>query len=357
MNPAAQTQRRWRAGGFTLLEMLIALVLASVLMSGLWTLFSTYERLFARGQTKVEEAQLARTLLEQISSDLKSAIPDHAAGLLGQSASLRRFGLFGTQRALQVDVLQVTPSQLVANPRPHETSFAPGRTGRVPELHTVQYLFEEPRERTGPEGLDLTGLVRRELDWETPGSEAAAETARDGLKTRPTSVVDPMDISAGGLDPTDDSLLRVPEVVGLEFRYYDGSGWASQWNSLTQKSLPVAIEVSLSLKTAPEAGPKRRAKTPTADAELPAALSLEPRQGKGQTHRLLVFLPNTALLRAPTVPAAAQPSWPTRPVRPPPPVFRPPPVPVPPAFPPPPGGSAQDSLRSVLPDRWMRSGS
>ncbi|MEI6503341.1 MAG: prepilin-type N-terminal cleavage/methylation domain-containing protein, partial [Armatimonadota bacterium] len=343
--------------GFTLLEMLIALVLASVLMSGLWALLSTYERLFARGQTKVEEAQLARTLLEQISSDLKSAIPDHAAGLLGQSASLRRFGLFGTQRALQVDVLQVTPSQLLANPRPQETTLAPGRTGRVPELHTVQYLFEEPRERADPENPVLTGLVRRELDWETPASEAAVETTRDGLKNRPTSGVDPMDISAGGLDPADDSLLRVPEVVGLEFRYYDGSGWASQWNSLTQKSLPVAIEVLLSLKRAPETGSARRAKAPLAVEELPDVLAPEPRQMKGQTHRLLVFLPNTALLRASTVSAAAQPRGPIRPLPPPPPVFQTPPVSVPPTFPPPSGGSAQDALRSVLPEQWMRSGS
>ena len=79
MNLAARRQRPG-VSGFTLLEMLIALVLTSLLMAGLWTLFATYERLFARGQTVVEEAQLARTLLEQISNDLKSAIPDHAAG-------------------------------------------------------------------------------------------------------------------------------------------------------------------------------------------------------------------------------------------------------------------------------------
>lgn len=355
MNP----QRPNRTDGFTLLEMLIALVLASLLMAGLWALFSTYERLFSRGQTQVEDAQLARTLLELISSDLKSAIPDHAAGLLGQSASLRRFGLFGTQRALQVDVLQVTPAQLAANSRPQEPSFAAGPPVRVPELHTVQYLFQESPEGPSPEGAALTGLVRRELDWETPSSADSGAGGRESGKNRPIAIVDPMNISPDGLDPADDSLLQVPEVIGLEFRYYDGGGWVDQWNSLTQKSLPVAIEVTLRLKTTERAGGKRRTPAPTADEELSEALGGEPKTVRGQAHRLLVFLPNTALLQDREVPAAEQLRLPIRPAPPPPPpppVALPPP-PVPPVFPPPAGGSAQDSLRSVLPEQWMRSGS
>ena len=63
---------------FTLLELLIALVLTGVLMTGLWTLFSTYEKLFSRGQAQVADAQLIRGLLEQITTDLKCAIPDDA---------------------------------------------------------------------------------------------------------------------------------------------------------------------------------------------------------------------------------------------------------------------------------------
>ena len=42
-------------------------------------------------------------------------------------------------------------------------------------------------------------------------------------------------------------LTWVPEVVALEFRYYDGQGWRSSWNSLEQKSLPVAVEISMKI--------------------------------------------------------------------------------------------------------------
>ena len=61
-----RTNRGCRRAGFTLLELLVAVVLAAVLMTGLWNLFGTYERLFSRGQDQAEQTQLARTLLEQI---------------------------------------------------------------------------------------------------------------------------------------------------------------------------------------------------------------------------------------------------------------------------------------------------
>jgi hypothetical protein len=302
---------------------------------------------------------LARTLLEQISNDLKSAIPDHAAGMLGQGAALRRFGLFGTQQALQVDVLQATPAQLIASSHTPESELSSARIARVPELHTVQYLFQESHETSAAEEPGFAGLVRRELDWETPPA-ATEPAARDGGQPRPAAV-DPMEISAGGLDPAEETLLQMPEVSGLEFRYYDGSGWASQWNSLTQKSLPVAVEVSLTLKRAEAAGAKRQTPAATADEELTELLDQKLSLPAGSRHRLLVFLPSTALLRE-ARPATAEPSS-SRPQAAtlPPPVLRPPPVPAPvvprpPAFPPSPSGSGTDALRSVLPEQWLRSG-
>jgi hypothetical protein len=41
---------------------------------------------------------------------------------------------------------------------------------------------------------------------------------------------------------------EVPEVVWLEFRYFDGASWQSSWNSESQGRLPVAIEVRFELE-------------------------------------------------------------------------------------------------------------
>ena len=66
--------------GFTLLELLIATALSVVLLAGLWGLLRIYSDLFDKGQAKTERSQLVRSLLEQISEDLRSAIQDPISG-------------------------------------------------------------------------------------------------------------------------------------------------------------------------------------------------------------------------------------------------------------------------------------
>ncbi|MCL2624527.1 MAG: type II secretion system protein GspJ, partial [Planctomycetaceae bacterium] len=41
--------------------------------------------------------------------------------------------------------------------------------------------------------------------------------------------------------------MSAPEVVGCWFRYYDGSQWRDNWNSLNRRGLPVAIEITLKM--------------------------------------------------------------------------------------------------------------
>ncbi|MBI3836471.1 MAG: prepilin-type N-terminal cleavage/methylation domain-containing protein [Planctomycetia bacterium] len=59
---------------FTLIEVLLTMVLAAALLAGLWTLLSMHSRLFDTGQTKTEQSQLARTLLQQMSDDLHAIV-------------------------------------------------------------------------------------------------------------------------------------------------------------------------------------------------------------------------------------------------------------------------------------------
>ena len=41
---------------------------------------------------------------------------------------------------------------------------------------------------------------------------------------------------------------EVPEVIWLEFRYFDGSAWTSSWDSRSAGRLPVAVEMRFELK-------------------------------------------------------------------------------------------------------------
>ena len=65
---------RTKKQGFTLVEVLLTSVLSVALLSTLWALFSIHLRLFETGHTNVEQSQLVRALMQQISDDLHSTI-------------------------------------------------------------------------------------------------------------------------------------------------------------------------------------------------------------------------------------------------------------------------------------------
>lgn len=244
---------RRRRRGYTLIELLLATALCGVLLAALWMLMSTYGELFDKGQQQVERAQLGRALLEQMADDLRCAIQDPLPGMVNETAGAaqrRRFGLFGSSRELRFDVLQLTPQQ--GNPIPvgriaagiHEQAAA-----RVPELRTVHYTFLDPNVGDEPSDSGPPGLVRSELDFETPlDSAASAGVAAAGLPDEPADMdaSSSAERSGAGLESSDDDTrLSVPEVASLQFRYFDGRGWTDAWNSLDRKSLPAAVEIQL----------------------------------------------------------------------------------------------------------------
>jgi len=358
-----------RDRGFTLVEMLLATALCSVLLAALWMLMSTFGELFDKGQQQVERAQLCRALLEQMAEDLRSAIQDPLPGTAREASGTgqrRRFGLYGSSRELRFDVLQITPQQANLVPvgrtgrRSDETPAA-----RVPELRTVHYAFFEASAGDGLSNLDQQGLVRTELDFETPledagapGGEAEGSLAASGAADLGT------DSSAGQADATvdpesavDDTRLEVPEVVSLQFRYFDGRGWADSWNSLDRKSLPAAVEIQLQLADTPLPAAGRRAGARIRGPDEPALDAADATGGglsaaeigpepagspvAGVTYLLIVDLPGSPNYRPPAI--EPEPDAP-RLVRPP--VRR--------SAPP---RRTRPSAPAPLPEDWIRTGS
>jgi prepilin-type N-terminal cleavage/methylation domain-containing protein len=314
--------------GFTLVEVMLTTVLASVLLLALWSLLSMYSKTFEGGQARTEQSQLARALFEQISTDLESvlvppplpsgfvpppplspgdapplasassaptiapasatapvapSLPHYvsptrplsvaAPGLssgsreattpgehVSASSSLRPAGVFGTSTSLQIDVLQ--PAMLLPAREPDELLVVdPESQPRADELKTVAYTFEEYRDPAHPTGDVQMRLVRREFDWarahpahgaEVVGSALGAsadqwpETETDGSPLASESALDAFDT-----DEASSSLLEtsVPEVLDFSLRYFDGTLWSEEWDSLSRQGLPVAIEVSLRLRS------------------------------------------------------------------------------------------------------------
>ena len=285
--PVLSINGSWSA--FTLLEVLLTTVLSATLVLGAWSLLNIYVQLFETGQSKTEQSQLVRSLMQQISDDLHGAIQDTTPRQSSGSTSVRRFGLLGSPHQLRFDVLQVTPLGEAAAAAEDVMDDSRGvSAAQVPELRTVMYTFQEPRTADDVEVPgnpnasddvdveDLRGLVRRELDFETPAAEPPAVAL-------------------------DDSITWAPEVWGLEFRYFDGSGWSSQWNSLLRKSLPVAVEVAMQVSARGEPRQRQSAdeEAQPDDEELTAGDQTESEDTGDAIYRLVVDVPSATLHRAP----------------------------------------------------------
>lgn len=405
--------RRPATRAFTLLEVLLALGLVVVLLATLWSVFGVFNRFFETTPARAEQAQLLSALWSQIVDDLQCAVEDSppqgpqppAAVRQPNASSMRRFGLIGTATSLRIDVLQPVPPEK----RPISTAgpleAARGDLGpRVPELRTITYDFipppspaeaitndaSEAAEPAAEDGVEPPGLVRSEIDFETPlqaSTDIAAASSPDlydGMgRTVPvfaSTKMGPSPFSGQGGrftssvgNPPPASTLgrtvtRIPEIVGVQFRYFDGNSWNGSWNSLQRKSLPVAVEIVLQVKPPDSSSPPK----PATPADASPATEMDEwdeefmemagiAEPAVPAHRFVVYLP-AARIR-PTVKTlqgitpSTMPAWPPAP-RP----FSTPPAATPSPPPQPfgpdvlPAAPARGRPAVLRPDQWMRIG-
>lgn len=302
--------RRTRAG-FTLLEVMIVGVLISVLMLGIFSLFRTWTRMYERGDRRVQAAQLVRSLCDQFTDDVRSVAQVSAptrsrGGGSSNSGSRRRrsratsggnLALQGGSNWLVLEVLQPpSPFLLTSTADPADSPESETTQLRAPELQWVMYTFEPPpseeldslsasveemaalddTELVG-EGSELeepfSGLLRlvvpkeqlerwsaqregrrspsassmRDAAWELRDQTVGLADLETGVSSLSVSSSSASDDSATQLGP---NVIQdeVPEVIWMEFRYFDGSAWSSSWDSRAEGGLPVAIEMRFELR-------------------------------------------------------------------------------------------------------------
>lgn len=93
-----QDPRTWGAGGFTLIEVLVTTVIASVVLLGLYHMYDTNRTTYAKGEVKINIQQNARAAIDLISRELRMIgyDPSHTLPLLGAATNPAT-----TQRAIQ----------------------------------------------------------------------------------------------------------------------------------------------------------------------------------------------------------------------------------------------------------------
>ena len=337
IDPDLPEYRQSTRGAFTLLEILLVFGLLAVLLGALAMAIDLHLRVAHLGRQRVEEAQLARVLLQRIADDIRGAVPPESIDVqslartltavlressgnleLSNLASLAGGTLSGSDRSSSGSSTSTSGSTSLGG-----TSGTGGETEEA-EDETEEITLGVPRSVPGLYGgpdwlqVDVSRLPRPEdydayltsqsslgTDWQwnrlsevktvlyglmIPGSTMSISQTRVspegwGLYR------DEVDRAVGALASEQNVLDQkvratgpiAPEVVWLEFWYFDGTEWYDSWDSEAQGGLPVAIEIVLGLDMS-----RSLSQPETADATLLEEVITEP----NTLYRLVVYLPS-----------------------------------------------------------------
>lgn len=274
-----------RASGFTIIELLISLALMILLMAGLYSAMSIYTTLQLDSHEEITRAQVARALLRQISRDVQSVVfapqqtsdddsseseddedttetPDIVADP-SMSLGIYTNGIVGTATDLLLFVSR--PDRTLTYVSAQEITSTADRSS---DTMIVRYLVAD----TSMGGIS-SEIAERNASGDFSGAYGLVRMSGDvyGLSTAVQEGDETSQLTA--------AKVTAREVSSITFQYYDGIVWQAEWDSTQLNSLPVAIEVILTLRT-PEPD----------DPTLPSPS--EDRFALGETtHRMIIALP------------------------------------------------------------------
>lgn len=266
-----------RRTGFTLLELILAVGLTSLLMAATYGAMSAYWKLAMESHDEVRQTRIAQALLKRMARDIQSctfaeqteqSLDDSSTGTGSTAAGLASMsgsnvgpgfdsgaqtdsgsnstlteattnpwknGLIGTSQ----DLILYTSSpdrdlNYVSAPE------AVGATSRNSDLLIVRWLLAQSGSGT------LAGAMFDEHSDQSDGSVAGLARGSGGVSGFGQAI----DTGNLALQVESTSLLA-PEVSNLMLQYFDGVDWIAEWDSSTLNRMPQAIRIELTLRAAP----------------------------------------------------------------------------------------------------------
>jgi prepilin-type N-terminal cleavage/methylation domain-containing protein len=220
------TMRRmfpYRNGGFTLIEVSVALMMLSMVLVFVYESFVLTMQTKERVETRAERFQAARIAMQRMEREIQSAYIDH-------------------QR------METNLGQRVVPPRPVGLQEVKYRTVFVGKTADQEGY---PRDR-----IDFTTFAHYVMaaagkdDRQSDHEEVAYFTETDYKEDR-TDLMHRSDFTLDD-DPTGggDIYPLIEDLRGLNFRYLDPQtkNWAEEWDSREKGGLPAAVEIGLWLE-------------------------------------------------------------------------------------------------------------
>ncbi|MBC8350421.1 MAG: prepilin-type N-terminal cleavage/methylation domain-containing protein [Planctomycetes bacterium] len=295
---------RWAAArrrGFTLLELMLALGLTTVILLAISVAIDLHLRSFDSRRKQLEESQLARAILKIIADDIRNTVQEYEQDLSGlekliasslesaaQSAggsgsetsegAGELSGELGTSLGSETSTEESTASQDLASAVTLPT--VPGIYGnqyqlqldvsRLPRFDEYQEMLATSNETLGVTDIpsDIKTVTYYVLDGDVATSASGlTATHQDVLTSTDPDVVQrglvrrQLDravsqyaLTNGLISGSDDvGEVVAAEVASIEFQYFDGVEWRYEWDTEVEGSLPLAIQIIMLLE-APSMG-------------------------------------------------------------------------------------------------------
>ncbi len=278
--------------GFTLLEMVLALGLSSLLLVALYTALQMHWSSSALGQVEMERSQVARALFRRIETDLRSVVfrdsPLQSSTDDGSSASS---GDTSSSSSTTGSTSGSSGSSSGGTTGSSDTSSSTSSSGSTGSSSSTTTTDTYSTQKTGVFGDSQNLVVHLSLPSRASTLSAAAQSTANGsvsgtsafsgsdlqsvmyfLAGSSSSVAQQLSSSltsatgqATGLarlqgdrmamqaaDESGDmssmasgAQLLAPEVASIQFEYFDGVSWGTSWDSATSNSLPNAVRITI----------------------------------------------------------------------------------------------------------------
>ena len=267
-------------GGFTLLELLLALALTVIVISTITTAIQVNLFSLSRAQSSIERKQVARSVLAMIGNDIRAAVQFRAVDFAGLEEVLQSQQLAAGITPLEDgEVLD----EDVATPDVPETFDDGNDEAEVEEddwsiglIGESNYIWLDisrlpridqyhPLIQTAQDAVTTGSDIKQVLYYVAQGtgqnqSDVLQANASEGSSRNQMGLFrDEIDRAVvfyqGGLDPAtpqDYSQLVATEIVEISFRYFDGNDWQTQWDSTEDNGFPTAVEINIVVDSTPQ---------------------------------------------------------------------------------------------------------
>ena len=232
-------QKRTTREAFSLLEVVIALAIGTVLLAALYATLSTQVTMTQAGRDTVQEGTLARSILTRLSNDIMSQVGPYDPRMVNDPTAAAATTTTTTAAAAPVPVvtynngvygtatmLRLATYRVQAAPPGAITGTVDPNIETVSDLRRVSYWL-------ATNGADTQGLARKEF----------RQAINDPIDTDPTTLPDQL------------SSVIAKEVLNITFEYFDGTTWQTEWDGtallsddVTPMGPPLAIRITLVLR-------------------------------------------------------------------------------------------------------------